>query len=55
MSVAVACFLSFRFLGKFLAQISEQTTALLLRLGGMLLATIGTQMLLSGLKKFFLD
>lgn len=54
-AVAIVAFVSFRWLGGLLAQVPERTTALLLRLGGMLLATIGLQMLLGGLKRFFAD
>ncbi len=51
--VAGAAFVAFCWLGDALSKVSARTTALLLRLGGMLLATIGVQMLLGGLKKFF--
>lgn len=51
--VGLAIFLSFRWLGGLLSGLSPRKTALMLRLGGMLLATIGTQMLLGGLKKYF--
>ena len=52
-SVAALTFVSLNWLGGFLASVPARTTALLLRIGGMLLATIGMQMLLGGLKKFF--
>ena len=52
-AVAALTFVSFQWLGGLLARLSPSTTALLMRLGGLLLATIGTQMLLGGLKKFF--
>ena len=52
-SVALVAFIAFQFLGGLLAQMSPRTTALLLRIGGMLLATIGMQMLLGGLKNYF--
>ena len=42
--VALPTFVSLRFLGGLLSKLSDRTTALLLRLGGMLLATIGLQM-----------
>ena len=51
--VAVVTFISFEWLGGLLARLSKSTTALLTRIGGLLLATIGVQMLLGGLKKFF--
>ena len=53
--VAVVVFISFVWLGGMLSKLSERGTALMLRLGGMLLATIGVQMLLGGLKKFFAE
>ena len=52
-AVALLTFVSFRFLGGLLSKLSDRATALMLRLGGMLLATIGLQMLLGGLKRFF--
>ncbi len=51
--VAILTFVSFRWFGEILASLSERATALLMRIGGLLLATIGTQMLLGGLKNFF--
>ncbi|MGI9470403.1 MAG: MarC family protein [Rubripirellula sp.] len=54
-AVAFACFACFLWLGGMLATMSHRTTALLTRIGGLLLATIGTQMLLGGVKKFFLE
>lgn len=52
-AVAGATFISFVWLGGLLAKVPANATALLMRLGGLLLATIGTQMLLGGLKQFF--
>ena len=52
-AVAAVSLVSFQWLGSWLAQLSANTTALLTRLGGLLLATIGTQMMLGGLKRFF--
>ena len=52
-AVSVVSFIGFQWLGGLLAKLSPSTTALLTRIGGLLLATIGTQMLLGGLKKFF--
>jgi multiple antibiotic resistance protein len=52
-AVAVVSFIGFQWLGALLAKISPNATALLMRLGGLLLATIGVQMLLGGLKRFF--
>ncbi|MCK4565582.1 MAG: MarC family protein [Verrucomicrobia bacterium] len=51
--VAVITFVSFAWLGKRAAKIKASSMALFARLGGLLLATIGVQMLLSGLKNFF--
>lgn len=51
--LAAAVFVSFQWLGSLLAKVPPSTTALLMRIGGLVLATIGTQMLLGGLKKFF--
>ncbi len=51
--VAVASFVSFAYLGGLIAKLKPTATALLVRIGGLLLATIGTQMLLGGLKNFF--
>lgn len=51
--VAIVTFISFNFLGGLLAKVSSRTMALLIRIGGLLLATIGTQMVLGGLKGFF--
>ena len=51
--LAAAVFISFLWFGSLLAKLSPSTTALMMRIGGLLLATIGTQMLLGGLKKFF--
>lgn len=55
LAVGLGCLISFQWLGGILAGLSSSTTALLTRIGGLLLATIGTQMLLGGLKKFFLE
>ncbi len=50
---AAAIFASLAWLGGAIAKMSDRATALLARLGGVLLATLGTQMLLGGLKQFF--
>jgi multiple antibiotic resistance protein len=52
-SVALATFASFQWLGGLLARLPANATSLMLRLGGMLLATIGVQMLLGGLNRYF--
>jgi multiple antibiotic resistance protein len=51
--VALLTVLSFVFLGGAMSRMSSRTTALITRLAGLVLATIGTQMLLGGLKDFF--
>ena len=51
--VALVAFLSFFVLGSLFSRVSDRTTAVLMRIGGLLLATIGAQMLLGGLKNFF--
>lgn len=52
-AVALVAFVAFQFLGGVLAKASPGTAALLLRIGGMVLATIGVQMLMGGLKRFW--
>ena len=52
-AVAVVTFLFYRFLGDALARVKPTTIAILARLGGLLLATLGFQMFLNGLKNFF--
>lgn len=55
-AVAVVCvlvFVGFAFLGDVIARLSASTTAMLARVGGMLLATIGTQFLLGGIRNFY--
>lgn len=52
-AVVVGVYVSMAFLGGLLAKLSERATQLLARLGGVLLATLGTQMILGGLKMFF--
>ena len=51
--VAVVAFVSFAWLGGVLAKARPATVAVLVRIGGLLLATIGAQMMLGGLKGFF--
>ena len=51
--VSVLVFVGFAFLGGAFARLKPTTTALLARLGGLLLATIGTQLLLSGIRSFY--
>ena len=53
LAVAVVVFISFEWLGGVISGLSPTATALLIRIGGMLLATIGAQMALGGLKNFF--
>lgn len=52
-SVALLTFASLQWLGGAISRLSDRATALLLRFGGLLLTTIGVQMLLGGLKNFF--
>ena len=51
--VALTSFVAFAWLGELMGKIKPATVALLSRIGGLLLAVIGSQMLLSGLKSFF--
>jgi multiple antibiotic resistance protein len=51
--VMVAVFVSFVFLGGALSKVSDKAMQILMRIGGMLLATIGVQMLLGGLRTFY--
>jgi len=51
-AVAVVVFISFAWLGDLIARLSPTATALLVRIGGLLLATIGAQMLLGSLLRF---
>ena len=54
--VAVVCvlvFVGFAFLGDLIARLNPSATAMLARVGGMLLATIGTQLLLGGIRNFY--
>jgi multiple antibiotic resistance protein len=51
--VSVVTFLFYRFMGDLLARVRPTTIAILARLGGLILATLGVQMLLNGLKNFF--
>ena len=52
-AVAIVAFVSFEWLGGLISRLSPTSTAVLVRIGGLLLATIGAQMVLGGLKKFF--
>lgn len=55
-AVAVVCvlvFVGFAFLGDVIARLNASTTAMLARVGGLLLATIGTQLLLGGIRNFY--
>jgi len=52
-TVAVITFGSLEWLGGLISKLSPQMTSLLVRIGGLLLATIGAQMFLGGLKSFF--
>lgn len=52
-AVAVAAFMTFAWLGGLVAKAKEKTMTILTRIGGLLLATIGAQMMFNGLKNFF--
>ena len=51
--VAVAVYLSFAWLGSVISKASPKTLSVALRLGGLLLATIGIQLLLGGIVNYF--
>ncbi len=51
--VGLLGFVSFEWLGGLMSRLSDTGTMLIARIGGMLLATLGVQMLLGGLKNFF--
>lgn len=51
--VGVVAFVSYEWIGGLMTRLSDTSTMLLTRIGGLLLATIGFQMLLGGLKNFF--
>ena len=51
-AIAVITFLSFAFIGKAVEKVKPATIALMARIGGLVLATIGAQRLLGGLKDF---
>jgi multiple antibiotic resistance protein len=51
-TVALITFASFVFIGKSVESVKPATISLMARIGGLLLATIGAQMLLGGLKNF---
>jgi len=51
--VAISAFVSFAWLGNIVGRAKPTTVSLLVRIGGLLLATIGAQMMLGGLKNFF--
>ncbi len=51
--VSLVIFLSMSVLGTLIGKASAKATQLLQRIGGLLLATIGVQMMLNGLKTFF--
>ena len=51
--VSVLVFVGFAFLGDLISRLSASATAMLARIGGILLATIGTQLLLGGIRTFY--
>ena len=52
-AVAFSTFVSYALLAKVIGKAKPTTIALLARIGGLLLATIGVQMMLGGIKNFF--
>lgn len=52
-AVAVVTFLFYCFMGGLLARLKPSAVAIMARIGGLLLATLGFQMFLTGLKNFF--
>jgi multiple antibiotic resistance protein len=52
-TVGIVTFGSLEWLGSLISKLSPQMTSLMVRIGGLLLATIGAQMFLGGLKNFF--
>ncbi|MGI9603551.1 MAG: MarC family protein [Acidimicrobiales bacterium] len=51
--VSSLVFFAFAFLGDAISRLSASTTAMLARMGGLLLATIGTQLALGGIRTFY--
>ncbi|MGI9199733.1 MAG: MarC family protein, partial [Woeseiaceae bacterium] len=52
-TVAGVAYFSFAWLGQLIERIRPESVEVILRIGGLLLMTIGMQMLLGGLKNFF--
>ena len=52
-AVAVTALVSFTLLGDLVDKAKPDTVSVLARIGGLLLATIGTQMMLGGIQRFF--
>lgn len=52
-AVVLSAFVAFTWLGELIGKARAETVSILSRIGGLLLATIGTQMMLGGLKNFF--
>jgi len=52
-AVAVVTFIFYCYMGGLLARLKPGAVAIMARIGGLLLATLGFQMFLSGLKNFF--
>jgi multiple antibiotic resistance protein len=51
--VAVAVFIGFAYLGSAFARLKPATAAMAARIGGLLLATIGAQLILGGIRSFY--
>ena len=52
-AVALVTFVSMAYLSDMLSRLKPQTTQFLLRIGGLLLATLGTQLAMSGIRTFY--
>ena len=52
-AMALLAFVVFSWLGKVIGRAQDKTMQIVVRIGGLLLATIGAQMMLGGLKEFF--
>jgi multiple antibiotic resistance protein len=51
--VALSAFVAYAWLGEAFTRVRPATMAVIARIGGLLLATIGVQMMLGGLGRFF--
>jgi multiple antibiotic resistance protein len=53
--ISILVFVSFAYLGDVIARMNPSATAMMARIGGILLATIGTQLLLGGIRTFYFE